>query len=286
MKKVWSVLILLLCAAATFFLTLVILGRNSINIFTVPIIVPVAFLLIAFSIMLIKKQFKRILVSVFVMVITVAIVFAMAFIIDGYIGSDNNFNYYKNEDGTVRVDLMEMHESDDIVVPEEYNGKTVTEIYWYNNIFDVSVINTFTIPSTIEKIVIPSVATDGRPTVNINSLYYEGTLAQWCSIEFAGSVLGDVDKLYIDGVLIEGDLAIPAEVNKINNYAFYYCSSLTSVVIPDSVTSIGDYAFFGCSSLTDVYYTGTEEEWGAINIGSGNSYLTDATIHFNYVPEE
>ena len=33
----------------------------------------------------------------------------------------------------------------------------------------------------------------------------------------------------------------------IDDYAFYGCSSLTSVTIPSSVTSIGDYAFYGCS---------------------------------------
>ena len=35
-------------------------------------------------------------------------------------------------------------------------------------------------------------------------------------------------------------------------YAFYYCSSLTSVVIPSSVTSIGYYAFEYCSGLTSI----------------------------------
>ena len=38
--------------------------------------------------------------------------------------------------------------------------------------------------------------------------------------------------------------------------------------------------------MTDVYYTGSEAEWLAIRIGSSNSDLTDATIHYNYVPEE
>jgi hypothetical protein len=57
-------------------------------------------------------------------------------------------------------------------------------------------------------------------------------------------------------------------------------------VITDSVTSIGYSAFNGCSALKDVYYTGTEEEWGQISIGSDNYDLTSATIHYNYVPEE
>ena len=67
-----------------------------------------------------------------------------------------------------------------------------------------------------------------------------------------------------------------------------------SVIIPESVThdsntyrvtSIGNDAFYNCDSLTDVYYTGSESEWKALSIESGNSPLTNATIHYNYVPE-
>jgi hypothetical protein len=73
-------------------------------------------------------------------------------------------------------------------------------------------------------------------------------------------------------------VVIPDSLTSIGGGAFYNCSSLTSVVIPDSVTSIGDYAFQSCYSLTDVYYTGSEAEWQAIEIGTKNSYLTNATI--------
>jgi len=41
-------------------------------------------------------------------------------------------------------------------------------------------------------------------------------------------------------------------VTRIGDYAFSYCSSLTSVYIPNSVTSIGGYAFSGCSGLTAI----------------------------------
>jgi hypothetical protein len=81
-------------------------------------------------------------------------------------------------------------------------------------------------------------------------------------------------------------VVIPDSVTYIGVVAFYNCSSLTSVVIGNSVTSIGDTAFFSCSSLTDVYYTGTEEEWAEITIGSYNYSLSNATIHYNYVPEK
>ena len=45
---------------------------------------------------------------------------------------------------------------------------------------------------------------------------------------------------------------IPSGIQIIENFAFFQCSSLTSVSIPDSVTAIGNYAFYKCSSLTSV----------------------------------
>ena len=74
-------------------------------------------------------------------------------------------------------------------------------------------------------------------------------------------------------------------VETIGVRAFQGCKNLTSISISDSLTSVGDTAFYDCWSLTDVYYTGTEENWNSISIGRSNSYLTDATIHYNYVKE-
>ena len=45
---------------------------------------------------------------------------------------------------------------------------------------------------------------------------------------------------------------IPDSVTCIGIFAFYDCSSLTSITIPDSVTSIGRVAFNGCTSLTSI----------------------------------
>ena len=79
-------------------------------------------------------------------------------------------------------------------------------------------------------------------------------------------------------------IVIGDSVTSIGYYAFGGCAGLTSIVIPNSVTSIGEGAFGGCKSITDVYYTGTEAEWANISIGYNNYYLTNATIHYNYVP--
>ena len=45
---------------------------------------------------------------------------------------------------------------------------------------------------------------------------------------------------------------LPSSVENIENYAFYECSSLTSVEIPSSVTNIGNYAFSWCTALESV----------------------------------
>ncbi|KRP33955.1 MAG: hypothetical protein ABS34_13360 [Opitutaceae bacterium BACL24 MAG-120322-bin51] len=45
---------------------------------------------------------------------------------------------------------------------------------------------------------------------------------------------------------------IPNSVTTIGNSAFFFCIGLTSIIIPDSVTSIGSNAFRDCSSLTSV----------------------------------
>ncbi len=47
---------------------------------------------------------------------------------------------------------------------------------------------------------------------------------------------------------------IPEGVTSISNYAFQYCSGLTSITIPAGVTSIGSWTFSGCSGLTSVTF--------------------------------
>ena len=57
-----------------------------------------------------------------------------------------------------------------------------------------------------------------------------------------------------------GEYVIPNSVLNIGDYAFAYCSSLTSVTIPDSVTSIGEGAFSDCDYLTIYGYSGSVAE--------------------------
>ena len=66
-------------------------------------------------------------------------------------------------------------------------------------------------------------------------------------------------------------------VTRIGEYAFYDCSSLTSITIPNSVTRIGEYAFYDCSSLTSVNIPNSVTTIGEHAFDSCSS-LTSVTI--------
>ena len=73
-------------------------------------------------------------------------------------------------------------------------------------------------------------------------------------IEFynaTGNPLYYAKNLYLNGEKIT-DLVIPNNVVSIRDYAFYNCASLASITILDGVISIGNNAFSGCSSLTSI----------------------------------
>ena len=79
-------------------------------------------------------------------------------------------------------------------------------------------------------------------------------IAAWCNISFGNSYSNPLyyaENLYLNNELV-ADLIIPDSVTEIVDFAFSYCTSLTSIIIPDSVTSIGDYAFRYCTSLTNI----------------------------------
>ena len=66
-------------------------------------------------------------------------------------------------------------------------------------------------------------------------------------------------------------------MTSIGDYAFGWCSGLTSVTIPNSVTSIGDWAFYECDNLTSVTIGDGVESIG-YDAFSGCTSLTSVTI--------
>ncbi len=120
--------------------------------------------------------------------------------------------------------------------------------------------------------------------VSLEAVYITD-ISNWCSIdfyvdEFISNPLYYANNLYLNGELVT-ELVIPDDVTEIKRNAFCNCTSLITVTIPDSVTSIDYSAFENCSSLKYVFYTGSSTDWSSISIGSNNSPLTSAKIHYN-----
>ena len=122
-----------------------------------------------------------------------------------------------------------------------------------------------------------------RDCTGLETIYYEGTTAQWNQIQkgtdwdlrcdYELICLGDPkpsegleftlsnDGTYYIvsgiGTCTDTEIVIPSThegkpVKAIGDKAFYEQTNINSVTIPDSVTSVGSFAFYNCRSLTEI----------------------------------
>ena len=116
------------------------------------------------------------------------------------------------------------------------------------------------------------------------------TINDWCEISFAdreSNPLYYTKELYINNVLLESDIIFPEGITSIGTYAFYDLPYLGDCILPSSLKKVGNNAFANTLGKIDkVCYQGSEDNWYAISIGTGNDALIDAKLYTDYYPDD
>ena len=160
--------------------------------------------------------------------------------------------------------------------------------------------------TAITSIIIPDSVTNIAHSAfencsNLTSIVVEGGNSVYDSRENCNAIIETATNTLIYGC---ANTIIPNSVANIGNGAFFGCTGLTSIVIPEGLISIGSGAFAGCSDLTSITipssvtsifspfggcrnlttinYTGTQEQWNAIEGLDDANIPSGATINYNY----
>lgn len=191
--------------------------------------------------------------------------------------------YMLSEDGTYYVLTGWGSCTDtDIVIPSTHNDLPVKEI-GPNAFKDEDDITSVSIPDSITTIWMGAF----NGCTDLRSVYITD-VAAWCNITFQNSSanpLTEAQNLYVNKKLARA-LVIPDGVTTINQYAFYNCSSITSVQLPDSINDIGKNAFKGCTSLEytqkdGLKYLGSSTNAYLYLAGTASPTVTSVTIDSN-----
>ena len=159
-----------------------------------------------------------------------------------------DWEYVEKKDGAMAL-VRYLGTATAVTVPTTLSGKTVSEIC--ENCFkDKTSINSIYIPSSITSVERGAISGCGAlATLTIPFVGGSST-----SNSFLGYIFGawsySNNSSYVPSSL---KTVVVTGGTSIESYAFYDCSSLTSITIPNSVTSIGSSAFRNCTSMTKIY---------------------------------
>ncbi len=159
------------------------------------------------------------------------------------IAAEAQFGYTTN-DGTITITGY-TGPGGAVDIPSTINGLPVTGIGWHA--FIGTSLTSVTIPSSVSSIIGDDAFVNCR---GLTAITVDALNPTYSSVD--GVLFDKSQTTLLECPGGKARCSIPNSVTSIGDYAFEYCTSLTSVTINNSVTSIGDQALSGCTSLTSI----------------------------------
>lgn len=230
----------------------------------------------------------------------------------GKISSDGVLQYYKL-DGTqlygyrynipASLRKVKLTNEDSVAFGAFYNCSSITDIELNEGITSLGQysfcnckgITSFTVPDSVTEV--EEYALSGCENIEVLTLPFvgadvdkNGTYDSPLGHIFGRSSSGVIQYSILEDSSLSGysydipsslqDIIITSE-KEIPIGAFCNCSMLKSITLNKEVNKINMYAFYNCSALSSIYYYGTEDDWGNMNIDStGNDPLISVDVSY------
>ena len=164
----------------------------------------------------------------------------------------NAFVLNRLADGTAEIKRFILKEADEVTIPSEIDGMTVSAI-GESAFYECDSLVSVTMPDTVTSLG--------------DYAFYRCENLE--SVTFSNS-LESIGYGAFSNCISLKEVRLPSSLKTLGEFVFIFCSRLESINLPDSLTSIGHGTFNHCNSLTEVIVSPDHPAYGY-----GNSALID-----------